>query len=226
MTRETVRRAEGDGGEAEADAPLVLVPERPGFDRYLEDTIVVDWQTPSVIEQARALVAGRESERERVEALFAFVRDEIRHSLDAPPGESDVVTCSASHVLRERTGLCYAKSHLLAALLRSRGIPAGFGYQRLRAGQPGKAFVLHGFVVAWLEELERWVALDARGDTDTIHTRVDVDRPSLAFPTDPAAGELTFPTIFARPSRRVVECLDHAQSLARLRNHLPDSLTP
>jgi len=36
--------------------PPLLVPERPGLDRYLEDTIIVDWQTPAVLEKARALV--------------------------------------------------------------------------------------------------------------------------------------------------------------------------
>ena len=221
-------RADQAGGaaarEADAGAALALVPERPGFDRYLEDTIVVDWQTPSVLEQARALVAGCDSELARVEALFGFVRDEIGHSLDAPPA-SGAVTCSASQVLRERSGLCYAKSHLLAALLRSRGIPAGFCYQRLRAAPPGRGFVLHGFVAAWLDELGRWVALDPRGDTEAIHTVVDVERPSLAFAADPEAGELVFPTIFARSAKRVVERLEHAKSLAQLANHLPDSLT-
>jgi len=36
------------------------------------------------------------------------------------------VTCKASDVLIYGTGYCYAKSHLLAALLRANAIPAGF----------------------------------------------------------------------------------------------------
>jgi len=46
-----------------------------------------------------------------------------------PRCQRDVVTCSASEVLREGTGICFAKSHLLAALLRAVGIPAGLCYQ-------------------------------------------------------------------------------------------------
>ncbi|WP_338430147.1 transglutaminase domain-containing protein [Synechococcus elongatus] len=34
-------------------------------------------------------------------------------------------------MLEYRTGYCYAKSHLLVALLRACSIPAGFCYQRL-----------------------------------------------------------------------------------------------
>jgi transglutaminase-like putative cysteine protease len=196
-------------------------PEREGFDRYLEDTIVVDWQTPTVLEKARELVAGAEDELDRVRRLFTFVRDEIRHSLDAG---TDAVTCSASQVLREGTGLCYAKSHLLAALLRARGIPAGFAYQRVRDDEAGGRLVLHGFVVAWLSGHAGWVALDPRGDTDRIHTEVDLERPSLAFAPDPEAGESTIPTVFARPAKRVVDLLDQADSLQRIRRFLPDSL--
>lgn len=203
--------------------PVAFVPERSGFDRYLEDTIVVDWQTPTVLEKARDLVEGADDEAARVRALFHFVRDEISHSFDV---ETDVVTCNASHVLKQGTGLCYAKSHLLAALLRSRGIPAGFGYQRLRDEASGR-HALHGFALAWLESQERWVVLDARGNNDEIRTEAELDGEdsgrSFAYVPDAEAGELTYPTIWARPSKRVIDLLDYADSLARIRNHLPDS---
>ena len=32
-----------------------LVPERDELDRYLEDTIVIDWQTPAVMQQAKGV---------------------------------------------------------------------------------------------------------------------------------------------------------------------------
>ncbi len=54
------------------------------------------------------------------------VRDNVSHTRDASREE---VTCAASEVLAAGTGICYAKSHLLAALLRAVGIPAGFCYQ-------------------------------------------------------------------------------------------------
>lgn len=200
---------------------LVLEPERAGFDRYLEDTIVIDWQTPAVLERARSLVDGVDDESARITRLFEFVRDEISHSIDA---DRDVVTCNASHVLREATGLCYAKSHLLVALLRSRGIPAGFGYQRLRDADSLRGFSLHGFVAAWSHERTRWVVLDPRGDNDRVHTRVDFEVPSFAFAVDPDAGEITYPWIYARPAKRVVDLLDSAENLSRIRKHLPDAL--
>lgn len=44
----------------------------------------------------------------------------------------ETVTWRASDVLRRGTGLCFAKAHLLAALLRAVGVPCGLCYQVLR----------------------------------------------------------------------------------------------
>ena len=41
------------------------------------------------------------------------------------------VTWRASDVLEQRTGICYAKAHALAALLRAEDIPTALCYQRL-----------------------------------------------------------------------------------------------
>ncbi|WP_307688168.1 recombinase family protein [Nocardia rhamnosiphila] len=53
---------------------------------------------------------------------------------------------TVGEVLRERVGLCYAKSHLRAALLRVAGIPTGLCYQRLAYAD---GHVLHGLVVVY-----------------------------------------------------------------------------
>jgi transglutaminase-like putative cysteine protease len=58
------------------------------------------------------------------------------------------VTCSASEALAAGTGYCFAKSHLLAAVLRANGIPAALCYQRLAldesAEESQRRFSLHG----------------------------------------------------------------------------------
>ena len=211
----------GNRGDVTAERTVEMRAEREGLDRYLEDTIVVDWQTPAVLEKARELCRSCESEEQRVRTLFEWVRDAISHSFDV---ETDVVTCSASQVLREGTGLCYAKSHLLAALLRARGIPAGFGYQLLRREPPAPGHVLHGFAAVWLCGPERWVPIDARGDKERVRTEFRIERPSFAHTPDPEQGEETIPVVFARPARSVVDLLSSADSLARVRNHLPGTL--
>jgi transglutaminase-like putative cysteine protease len=204
-----------------APAPYVPVPERPGFDRYLEDTIVVDWQTPIVFEKTRALTAGLTSVEDRLRALFEFVRDEIDHSFDI---ETDELTCNASQVLRAGHGLCYAKCHLLAAMIRGCGVPAGFGFQRLRSEGEGSRFVLHGFVGVYLADRERWAALDARGNNAEVTTEFSLDAPSFAYTPDPALGEETQPLVYSKPVKHIVGMLSRAGSLERARRTLPDSV--
>ena len=56
-----------------------------------------------------------------------------------------------SSVLMHKTGYCYAKSHLLAALLRSNGLPAGLCYQRLSVDDDGAPYSLHGLNADFLK---------------------------------------------------------------------------
>jgi transglutaminase-like putative cysteine protease len=106
----------------------------PDFAPFLESTAVVDWQEPRVLALARRLGRGVSDALAVARVCFDWVRDEIPHTGDHPV---PTVTCSASEVLAARTGFCYAKSHLLAALLRANGIATGFCYQRLRLDDSG-----------------------------------------------------------------------------------------
>jgi len=199
----------------------IMRPEEESMNGYLEDTIIIDWQTPSVWQKARELVSGCRSEEECARTLFEWVRDEVPHSDDI---DTDAVTCRASSVLEKGTGLCFAKSHLLAALLRATGIPAGFGYQRLRRDVSRGGFSLHGFVCAYLVQHDRWVVLDPRGDNERVHTEFDIDEPSFAYEPDPEEGEETIEIIFSRPRRHLVDLLEGNESLAKLRPHIPGEL--
>jgi transglutaminase-like putative cysteine protease len=103
-------------------------------DEFLRATAIINWQNSGVLTQAQALAVAT------AQRCFEWVRDTIRHSHDYG---LNPVTCSASEVLAAGTGYCYAKSHLLAALLRANGIPAGLCYQRLTAYDEGQ-YSLHG----------------------------------------------------------------------------------
>ena len=92
---------------------------------YLQESRYVDYNHPAIQQEAGLLFAGCTNDLEKILAAFTFVRDEIPHSGDI---HSSRVTRTASEALRFREGICYAKSMLLAALLRSAGIPVGFCY--------------------------------------------------------------------------------------------------
>ncbi len=184
----------------------------------------------------------------RVERLFRFVRDEIIHSFDLDPETAERlatrrvegfppafvrrgIACRASEALALGHGLCFAKSHLLAALLRFAGHPTGFCYVKLADDERPGRFVLHGFVAVHWQPTGGWILLDPRGDRGcfddpgAIATECRFEAPfSLAYLPDPERGESFLPFIYKRPGKRIVDFLERVPDEKTLRRSLPDSI--
>ncbi len=45
-----------------------MVPESASWNGYVEDTIVIDWQTPAIVERARALAAALQGDEAKARA--------------------------------------------------------------------------------------------------------------------------------------------------------------
>jgi transglutaminase-like putative cysteine protease len=186
-------------------------------DRYLAPSRFIDFDTPEVRDCARSLAATASGPEEIARRCFGFVRDEIRHSSDF---RLNPVTCRASDVLRHRTGFCYAKSHLLAALLRAHGLPAGLCYQRVSVGDGGAPYCLHGLNAVHLPETG-WYRLDARGNKPGVDARFTPPVEALAFPIrEPAERDL--PEIWPEPLPAVVALLEGSATYADVLANLPD----
>jgi transglutaminase-like putative cysteine protease len=199
------------------DNPAQLHSPVPSL-AFLASTEVVDWYHADVRTLAWCLAGGERDAVEIARRCFEWVRDEVRHSVDA--GDS-VVTCSASAVLAERTGFCYAKSHLLAALLRANGIPSGFCYQRLSFDGVGPPFCLHGLNAVLLPD-HGWFRMDARGNKPGVDARFTPPVERLAFSMQ-LDGERLFPEIYSEPLPQVVESLHSYDTVAEVTANLPDA---
>jgi len=187
------------------------------LDRYLAATDIINWQHPAVLAKAQELAAGLADKTGIARRCFEFVRDQIRHSWDY---HQNPVTCRASDVLEQATGYCYAKSHLLAALLRANGIPAGLCYQRLSAGDKGPPYCLHGLNVVWLEEYG-WYRIDPRGNKPGVAAQFCPPIEQLAFRLQPPE-ELDLPEIWPDPLPVVVQVLTACATVEEVYNNLPD----
>ena len=199
-----------------------MYPESDDINEYLVSDQVVDWQTPAVRQKALELTASLTDEVEKARGLYEWVRDSISHSNDAG---IELVTCSASEVLECGTGICFAKSHLLAALLRAVGIPAGFCYQVLRLDPPiDNEPVLHGFNAIYLISLDRWIRVDARGNTNGINAQFSLKKEQLAFAMDPHEDEFIYEAIFSAPVPSVVKRLKKYKTRSELWQDLPQAL--
>jgi Transglutaminase-like superfamily len=149
------------------------------------------------------------------------VRDNVQHSTDC---EIPTVTCSASEVLAHRVGFCFAKSHLLAALLRARGIPAALCYQRLALDERGSVFCLHGLVAVFLPR-HGWCRIDARGDKAGVTMDFCPPTERLAF-TPQLPGEMDIPTRFADALPEVIATLRRCRTADEVAANLPDYAHP
>ena len=202
--------------QAGAAIDMALLFKNMNTQAYLESTAVIDWKIPAVERLARELAIGKEQPADVARACFDWVRDEIGHSGDI---QAEVVTCSASEVLSKMTGWCFAKSHLLAALLRANGIPTGLCYQRLRRDD-GIGFTLHGLNAVYLPETG-WYRADARGNKNGVDAQFVPPVEQLAWPVS-EPGEMDLPEILATPHPLVLAYLKNNNSLAAARRNLPD----
>jgi hypothetical protein len=186
------------------------------MNRYLESTEYIDWKDPALLAQAHALSDRVSTPEEITQKCFEFVRDEIKHSWDY---KLNPVTYKASDVLKHGTGFCYAKSHLLAALLRANKIPAGLCYQRLTITDV-PPFILHGLNAAYLEPYG-WYRIDARGNKQGVSADFCPPIEKLAFPIV-TKGEADLPEIWAEPLPVVTQALRQHKTIQSLVDNLPD----
>ena len=190
--------------------------------KYLKCDTVINFDHPSVSELADQLYGKSENETDFIRRAYEYVRDRISHSADA--GE-DAVTCSASEVLAAGHGICFAKSHLLAAILRGKSVPTGFCYQKLILDdETAPVLIYHGLNGVFVSEYEKWIRLDARGNKSGVDAQFSIDSEQLAFPIRPEKGEVDNFVIYPDPDIEVVRTLRSHDSREELWKNLPMEL--
>jgi transglutaminase-like putative cysteine protease len=197
------------------------LPDPASADPFLRATDVVDWTTPEIQRFARDLAGNATDVVTVAQACFEWVRDRIPHTMDA---RRDEVTCNASEVLEVGTGFCYAKSHLLVALLRANGVRAGFCYQRLARHDDGTGgLILHGLAAVDLGD-GGWYRIDPRGNKPGVDAAFTPPTEQLAFPIR-HPGEILFPEVYPDPAPSVLQALRAYENATVLAANLPDSPT-
>ena len=185
---------------------------------YLAGDEVVDLFHPSIKALASSLRAEHGDDVSFARAAFEYARDGVRHSWDV---QDPRVTLSASETLRAGVGLCFAKAHLLAALLRSEGIPTALCYQRL--SDDGSSYYVHGLVAIHLQG--SWHRQDPRGNKPGVDAQFSLTTEQLAWAVATELGEHDYPQLLVNPHPDVVRALRGAtDALALCREGLPSHL--
>ena len=156
------------------------------MDRYLEEKGLIDIR--NVKDFSNGLVRNIPVNVDKAKVLYEYVRDEIKHSDDV---HENMLTKYASEVLKYKHGICFSKSILLVAMLRSVDIPAGFGYQKLILDDDKYPWlVLHGYVFLYLDSIQKWIKVDARGNKPGVYAEFSFHEPKMAFEIRSNFGEI------------------------------------
>ena len=192
------------------------------IDEYLKEDDVIDYSNKIITQLADALYQESDSEVEYIKKAYEFVRDNVSHSADI---NEDILTCSASEVLKVGHGICFAKSHLLAALLRYKSIPTGFCYQKLILDdETAPVLIYHGLNGVYISEYKKWIRIDARGNKEGVNAQFSLDEEHLAFPIRAEKGEEDGFIIYPNPDKKVLERLKNYKTRTELWDDLPTEL--
>ncbi|MGV9561377.1 transglutaminase-like domain-containing protein [Streptomyces sp. NPDC003480] len=197
---------------------MELIQHTSDLSAYLAAGEAIDHHHPVVRETAARLAGQVADSYAYAQAAYEFVRDTIPHSADSGDPR---VTWRASDVLRERTGICHAKAHTLAALLRAEDIPTALCYQRL-LHDDGSGHVVHGLVAVRFHGA--WHRQDPRGNKPGVDARFSIDGERLAWIPDEKSNEVDYPDLYTEPHPAVLGALKAAPDRPALWKMLPTAL--
>lgn len=192
------------------------------INEYLKHDNVVDYDNTILTELSDTLFKNADNALDFIKTTYEFVRDNISHSADI---NEDAITCTASEVLKAGHGICFAKSHLLAALLRSKSVPTGFCYQKLILDdETAPVLIYHGINGVYVKDFQKWIRLDARGNKSGVNAQFSIETEQLAFPIRPQMGEADGFIIYPDPDSNVLQKLRGCKTRTELWNNLPAEL--
>lgn len=183
---------------------------------YLIETQSIDYNDENIQKKVSHLKELSCDDIDYIERCFMFVRDEIPHSWDIG---AEIVSKKASEVLINKTGICWAKSCLLAALLRANGIPSGISYQLLTRADndTSDGYIIHAFNTVYIEQLDKWIRLDARGNKENVNAQFSLDEEHLAYETRSELGEIDYHNNQTDLDERLVNVLAKCNEVSEIR---------
>lgn len=199
---------------------MELIIESNDMKDYLKEVPpVIQFDTPLIQKQIKTITSQTDSTRDRAKLAFEFVRDKIQHSFDSEACK--LVTINAEEALEKREGICFAKAHVLASLLRGMDIPTGFCYQR--KNNPKAGYVTHGLNAIYLEDTG-WFRVDPRGNKPGIDSQFSTDEEQLAYPIDTTKGEVDYPNVFPEPLPQVIKAMQNSENVGELFYNRPEAM--
>ena len=182
---------------------------------YLNETQSIDYVNPIIQEKVRELKNQSTDKNDYIKRSYMFVRDEIPHSWDIG---ANVVSRTASDVLKNKTGICWTKSCLLAAILRANNIPSGISYQLLSLSETGnQGHMIHALNTVYIENSCKLIRHDARGNINNENNEFCLDNNQLAFEARSELNEIDYNDNNTDLDERLIKTLNENENLFELK---------
>jgi hypothetical protein len=176
---------------------------RVHLDPFLIPTEICDSDNSLIVAKAKELVGKTKDIWKAADSVRSFLRKEVVYTFD-------YCSTKASETLQKMEGMCTNKANLQVALMRSLGIPAGYGLVHItkevfvrdvvpemyeKISEP----TTHVFACVWIPEFDRFCYFDStERNKDFMHLMVEL-------PT----GETRYQDRWLRGTIHVHANLDH-----------------
>lgn len=200
-----------------------LIIESSNINDYLIEILpIIQFKSNRIQQEISKINQSNQTDYEKAKQAFMISRDEIRHSFDT---KNPIVTINSDDVLKSHEGICFAKSHLFAALLRGMNIPCGFCYQRVLKNGKSKdgGYALHGLNALFLKDFG-WFRVDPRGNKPGVNSQFSINPEMLAYPIREELGEIDYPTVFAKPLDSVIQSMCNSSTSQELFDNRPEMI--
>ncbi len=127
---------------------------------FLQSTQIINWQPDmEAIKKAKQLTEKATNDSEKITAIYNYIVTTIRYDhATANTVVTDYVP-SIEQTLQSAQGICYDYSALMAAMLRSVGVPS-----KLVMGQKNDIPNYHAWNLVYVKDRDEWLTIDPTYD--------------------------------------------------------------
>lgn len=128
---------------------------------YLTSVQNINWDYDmQAIKMAAELTKGMKSDREKINAIYQYIVDNFEYDYDKLGTLTSTYLPNIDETFTSREGICYDYSSLMAAMLRSLGIPA-----KLIKGNSPLVSGYHAWNEIYDSESGEWIIVDSTYDS-------------------------------------------------------------
>lgn len=127
---------------------------------YLHSNIIVNYKTEDKpIKKAKSLTKGSSADNDKIEDIYEYVVENYLYDYDKLENLVSGYIPDINIIYKNKKGICYDISSLVAAMMRSQGIPV-----KVVTGYTNKVEVYHAWNLIYNEEKDEWITVDATYD--------------------------------------------------------------